>query len=213
MYLKTQSINSNIFSLMIVISFFSFGTFGFFNLFGLSIVMKIIPLVFSIFGLLYLINDLKLKTIRIELLLVILFFSYYGLVNTLISSNVFNGIINAALMLLTALYIFNSSEKNILRIIKYLLYISTIFLFFGVVAFYAYNFIYDQLYNPAYTIFNSDTGNKTLNAKNWVEYFSFRSGDAFEFNRKLFARIKGVKSSEINRIVSYFINTMNLYDF
>ena len=200
---KQKKLCITLFTPIIILSFFSFGTFNFFNLFGLAYLVKIISLLFLLLGVIAIIELKVLTRYKLFSYFIILFFSYFGFILTVIIGNVNLGIIQASIMLISSLFILGVSNKGLKYLTKGILLIAGIFSFFGVFVFISYLFDPSLLNRESIFLSNSNISDESIVAASIYDYFSFTSGDGFEFFGYRVTRVKGYSNEPSSTIVHY----------
>jgi len=188
----------------IILAFYSFGTFGFLNLFGLRIIVQIGVFLFTSFGIVALYGYMFQKGDQYNFgsMYVILFaLLYYGLAYSMTAETLFIGLVQTALMIIIFLYLFIAPKQQIDIISQTIIMLTLLFTLMG---FFAYiNFLIDPFMNYNPNIYDSSIGNATVHATSWIEYFSFTSGDGFNFFGKQITRLKGFCNEPSATIVHY----------
>jgi len=146
---------------------------------------------------------------RMNVLMVLLFFGYYGLMKTFESGSILNGIINAALMMVVSLFILSCETKYLLFIAKKICAINVLFCIFGIGVFAAYFFDSAVFNRNSSYIMHSDVGDTKIQAQSIYDYFCFTSGDGFDFFGTQIMRVKGY-CNEPSATIPHYIGPITL---
>lgn len=201
---KQINFSASLFAFTIVVAFYTFGTFGFFNLFSLRVVFQIGVFLFSLFGLISIYSSLvhqRLKYNRGYIFFIIFGLLYYGVVYSLTEQILLNGLVQTILMVVIFLYISFATQEVINIISKSIIILSFIFTIMGFIAY--FNFLADPFIVYNINIYDSTVGNSTIYPSSWVEYFSFTSGDGFNFFGTQLTRLKGFCNEPSATVVHY----------
>lgn len=196
-----------IYAIVVIFAFYSFGTFGFLNLFGLRNSFQFVIVLFTFFGLISIIynirNNIKYKKNFFVHTLIIAFFMYYGYMLVLIKGELLNTLLQSTLMLVFVLYLILVEIKYIKIIIKTIIIITFILSIMGFLAYFSF-LINENLINEVnFLLYDSTKGSSVINANSWVEYLSFTSGDGFELFGTNVTRVKGFCNEPSATVVHY----------
>lgn len=193
-----------IFAIVIIIAFYSFGTFGFFNLFSSALLIKILVILYTIFGLLAFENLGLRSSDRKKILAVsLVFFLYYGLFTTLAIGSIFNGFVNALLMWIVFVYLMYVEKYYLILIAKSIVVISAISAGMAFIVYFVYLFFPYLLDPNSIHLLDSSTSNRPIKAASFFDYLSFTSGDGYEFLGTRVTRVKGFSNEPSSTIVHY----------
>lgn len=192
------------FSVTTVVAFYSFGAFGFFNLFGMATVIKICVVLYSVFGVLSLLELGILKGRRRSVVVLTLFFYiYYGFFLTISKGSLLLGLVNSWMMWVFTLYILLADRKIVALISRSVVILSGLSGLLGLFVFVIYA-VYPEVINiDSFELMSSETGNKTIAVASIYDYFSFTSGDGFSLFDLQVTRVKGYSNEPSATLVHY----------